>query len=314
MTTQMATTAEERVEAYQSQNSVNPAISITDGSFTELRDYVYNHSGIYLTENKKSLLEKRISSRLSALGFENFSAYLKHLKQLSGEGKELNSLIDMVTVNETLFFRNEFQLQALEKVVFPEMFSQKALSAGDSLRILCVGCSSGEEPYTLAMILQHRFSEKLEDVAVEIVGTDISQSALKKAYDGVYKAFSLKNVGEKYLQKYFTPRGDNYVVNQEIRQMVRFRQASTIDEVQMKALGMFDLILCRNVLIYFKRESKIKAVGTLYQILNPAGYLFVGHSESLHGIDHDFRFVHFVKAIGYQKPEVWEQRLPREGN
>ncbi|OPX33812.1 hypothetical protein B1H10_05030 [candidate division KSB1 bacterium 4484_188] len=293
---------------------MHSAITITDESFAELRDYVYHHSGIYLTENKKRLLEKRMSSRLSTLGFGDFSAYLKHLKQLSGQGKELNSLIDIVTVNETSFFRNEFQLKALENVVFPEIFEKKTSNNDQLFRILCVGCSSGEEPYTLAMILNHRFSEKLKEVKVEIIGTDISQQVVKRAYEGIYKEFSLKNVEREYLQKYFTRRGDNFVLNQDIRRVVHFRQVSTIDESQMKSLGMFDLILCRNVLIYFKQESKTKAVNTLYQILNPGGYLFVGHSESLYGIEHEFRFVHFVKAIGYQKPDLPERKSHREGD
>ncbi len=276
-------------------------LTLDEDTFLQLRDIIYQESGIFIQEQKKYLLETRLVKRLKALKLNSFKEYMTHLKNGNLNSPEYRYLLDAITINETSFFRNNPQLQAFEKVVFPELVNLARENGRRQIRILSAGCSSGEEPYTLTMILHRRFPTVWQEFQLEIVGFDISQEVLQNALKGEYSQFSIRNVPEEYFKMYFTRNGNRFVLKDEIKNMVKFYRANLMDGMQLKRMGVFDLIFCRNVLIYFNKESKKKAIQNLYNILHPKGYLFIGHSESLHGVSHAFKLVLFNKAIAYKR-------------
>lgn len=275
--------------------------TFTDGEFQELRQFIYDKCGIFFQDNKKYLLENRLSGRLDALKLSSFQEYIKYLKRSPQGRNELNRLFDAITINETSFFRNEPQIQAFENVVFPEILDRAKKEGRNVIKIWSAACSSGEEPYTLAMVIHHKFKFQLGNIKVEIVGTDISQEIIEKANEGIYTEYSMRNMRPEYLSKYFQKVDGKYILNDDIKNMVIFEQANLLDRFKMSRYRNFDIIFCRNVLIYFDLKAKTQVINSLYDSLNPSGYLFIGHSESLHGISKAFKLVHFVKAMGYKK-------------
>ena len=186
-------------------------------------------------------------------------------------------------------------------MVLPEIFSRASDKLSKQVRVLSAGCASGEEPFTVAMLVKQKFPEAVRNLRLSIIGIDISEKVLQTAKAGEYTDFSFRNIPDEYRLKFFKKNGMHSRLDISIRKMVQFFNVNIIDEAAMKKLGTFDLILCRNVLIYFDKKSREKAIQTFYNMLNPGGYLFVGHSESLHGVSQAFKIVHFRKAIGYKK-------------
>jgi len=278
-----------------------PKKELSESDFKEIRDFIYSKCGIYFADNKKYLLENRLNSRVEDLSLKSFNEYIKFLKfNPSGRG-EMNKLFDAITINETSFFRNLPQINAFADSVAPEILDRLKNQSMATLKIWSAASSSGEEPYTLAMILMEKFRHYLDKVKIEIVGTDISEEILQKSKEGIYSDYSMRNIDAAYLRKYFTVQGSKYHLKDEIKKMVRFEQVNLLDKFKMGSYKNFDVIFCRNVLIYFDSVAKTQVVNSLYDSLKPGGYLFIGHSESLHGISRAFKLVHFVKAMGYKK-------------
>ncbi len=278
-----------------SKNQMSPEL------FLKFRDFIYEKSGIYFTETKKYLLEGRISKRIDQLKMKSFDEYFRFVSAPTNSRKELPALFEAVTINETYFFRNEPQFQALESIITPEILKGKAKSPIKKFRVWSAACSSGEEPYTVAMLLLEKIKPKFPQFQFEVIGNDIDSSMLQKARGGVYKEYSVRNMPKYYLQKYFTKQNDRYVLNQEVRNMVRFMSMNLYDSNAMRTMANYDVIFCCNVLIYFDQKSKQKVVANLYDSLAKNGYLFIGYSESLHGISKAFKLVHFPKTISYKK-------------
>ncbi|RMG67377.1 MAG: protein-glutamate O-methyltransferase CheR [Calditrichaeota bacterium] len=274
---------------------------IDPASFKALRDLLYELSGIYLNEKKAPLLHNRLAPVLKEFGLPDYQALVDQLKASSNKGPLVNRVLDSLVVAESSFFRNKPQLKALVNSILPELFENARQSGRGKLRILSAGCSSGEEPYTLAILLKHHFAPQLEEMPVELTGIDISARLLEQARKAEYPEFLLRDVPEDLRRQYFQKVGLQYTLVPEIREMVRLRQANLLDGQQLFRMGHFDLILCRNVLLYFHREAKIQTVNALYNMLYPQGYLLVGYSESLHGISRAFEIVLFPKAISYKK-------------
>lgn len=284
------------------QGQTEPGTPVMDeNTFAQIRDLIYNTSGIYLKENRKYLLEKRLAPRLEELHLSNFPDYFRFLKNGSPNLAELKILFDAITINETSFFRNLPQMEALQNVVLPELLERTSREMRPVLRILSAGCSSGEEPYSIAMLIHKKFGEYLNKLMVEILGVDISNKVLQDAREAVYTEFSMRNIPAEYLSRYFEQKGLQYLLRSEIREMVKFLNVNLVEGQPLMALGTFDLIFCRNVLIYFDQDSKIRVVNNLFHLLKPGGFLFIGHSESLHGISRAFKLIHFKKAIAYKK-------------
>lgn len=274
-----------------------------------LRDFVYQLCGLNFTEDSKYLLEKRLGKRLQFHNLKTFKDYYYFLRYSPGKDQELSELIDLLTTNETYFFREDFQLKTFSEEILPELRERKEKSGNRHLRIWSAGCSSGEEPYTIAMILLDQ--PWLKDWRVEVIGTDISQRVLHLARQAVYGESAFRTTDQACRQRFFTPDGNGRErVRDEVRSLVTISHLNLFDSSRVTLLGRMDVIFCRNVIIYFDQPGKKKVVETFHQRLHPEGFLLLGHSESLMNISTSFRLRHFKHDMVYQKPA--ETRMPTE--
>ncbi|HOO38673.1 MAG TPA: protein-glutamate O-methyltransferase CheR [Deltaproteobacteria bacterium] len=278
-----------------------PASMMKDETFRLLRDFIYEQSGIYFSDMKKPQLENRLLLRLKANNLSDFDKYYYMLKYDPQAGKELRCLFDSVTTNETSFFRSPPQIQAFQEKALPEIMARKQDNGEKSLRLWSAGCSTGDEPYTMAIILQEILRNKLCEWNVKIFASDISEKALRSAKTAVYNEYTLRSVPPEIKQKYFIKNGSQYTIKDEIRMLVELQYLNFNDSKRVRLMRGFDIIFCRNVLIYFDDTAKKRFVAQLYDNLNHGGYLFIGHSESLHNISRAFKLVHFPGALGYKK-------------
>ncbi len=273
---------------------------LSDDRFTQIRDLIYAESGMYFADTKKYLLESRLSKRMEEVRLNSFDEYYYLLKYSPKKREELSKLFDQVTINETSFFRNMPQFQVFEKEIIPEILKNNN-AGGQRLRIWSAGCSSGQEPYALAMILNELAATKAFKFVPEIIANDISGAMILDAQKGRYKGYYLRNTPELYKSKYFTKNSDEYIISNAIKVMVKFSILNLLDEAKTKVMRDMDVIFCRNVIIYFDDEAKKKVIGMFYEALRPGGYLFIGHSESLHNISRAFKLMLFPNAIVYKK-------------
>ncbi len=275
-------------------------LNMTKEEFEMIRDFIHEKSGIFFAENKMYLVKNRLIKRMEELGITTFRDYFYHVKYDTSL-KEFQKLMNLITTNETSFFRNEPQLLSFADEVLPLLIEKKNQEGGiKSLRIWSAGCSTGEEPYTIAMIIL----EKLPSLAgwkVEIIANDISEHALQQARKGEYAGVTLRNVSPQRLNRFFTKVGDVYQVKPEVKALVKFSHMNLNDPRKISMHSNFDVIFCRNVMIYFSDEVKKQLVRGFFNVLKPGGYLYIGHSETLHGISKAFKLVYFKNALVYQK-------------
>ncbi len=276
-------------------------LELNDKVFEDWRKYIYDSCGIYFQDNKKYLLESRLQKRINYLGLESFEKYLDYLKMNSKSDDEKKYLYEAITINETFFFRNQPQLDSLVSSILPELIAAKKRVGKNKIRIWSAASSSGEEAYSIAMIWNDLMKPRAPGIELEIVGTDINYAVIETAKNGIYKEYSIRNTPQYYLKKYFKTVPKGYEVDPSIKNLVSFKILNLHDDAQMKLMNNFDVIFCANVLIYFDMKSKIKVVSHLYNGLNPGGYLFIGYSETLHGISKAFKLVSFPKTITYKK-------------
>lgn len=274
---------------------------MTDPQFEEWRKYIYNMCGIYFQTNKKYLLESRLSKRMGHLKIDNYDRYLDLVKGGIGSAEERNYLYEAITINETFFFRNQPQLDALVSSVVPEIYASKSNFGQKKLKIWSAASSSGEEAYSISIIFNELIKPKYRDLELEIVGTDINRSVIDTANQGIYRDYSIRNAPSYYLRKYFIKNANYYEIDSSVKKNVRFEMLNLYDDAAMSRMVNFDVIFCANVLIYFDAKSKSKVVSHLYNSLNKNGYLFIGYSETLHTITKAFKLVSYPKAIGYKK-------------
>jgi len=267
-------------------------IPLSDTTFTNIRDYIYEKSGIYISDTKKYLIENRLLRILQEKNLNNFEEYLKLIK-FNSNGNELTRLFDAVTTNETYFFRESQQLTTLVDEVIPGILNNKKC-----LKVWSAACSTGEEPYTISMMLMEK---RIAASSFEIHASDISEGVLESAKRAVYNSYSVRNIPEIYINKYFAPDSQNFNLNSNVKSTVKFRKLNLIEDKNFKSIRNIDIIFCRNVLIYFDTKAKQKVVSNLYDCLNPGGYLIIGSSESLHNITRAFRPHIINKIILYQK-------------
>ena len=277
-------------------------MKINDKDFEALRDFIYKVCGMYFNANKKYFIESRVAKRMEANGIKTHAEYLKFLTTGIKGSDELKNLLVEVTTNETYFFRNPPQLKALENQLLPEIVTAKAKIGFRKLRVWSAGSSSGEEAYTLAMLLMEKRDSLLKDWIIEIVGTDINQEVIAQAKEGVYNAYSVRHAPDNYRKKYFKQEStDRFVLSPDVKKYVNFSMVNLYDDNKMVFMKTFDLIFCANVLIYFDLASKSKVVQHYYNNLQPYGYFFVGQSESLHGVSEKFKTIHFPGGFAYKK-------------
>jgi len=266
-------------------------IKINDEEFNFLVGYLKKHFGINLGA-KRVLLEGRLGGYLAQRGYNSFSSYIKMLKE-DRSGKELTNLLNRVTTNHTYFMREAEHFEFFSKTVCPQL--ERGVRNRD-LRIWCAASSTGEEPYTLAMILHDYFGGKTPHWDKVLLATDISQKVLDHAKEGVYTEESIEKIPETWKKKYFQklPNGNVQVVP-EIRKQVVFRIFNLMDQIKFKE--PFHTIFCRNVMIYFDAPTKAAVVERMYDAMRPGGYLFVGHTES---VARPTRFNYVMPSL-YQK-------------
>ncbi|MDR0498755.1 MAG: protein-glutamate O-methyltransferase CheR [Holophagales bacterium] len=268
--------------------------------FLALRDFVYSKSGIYFREAKKYFLENRIGKRINELTLPSYREYFNLLQGPKGL-QELKFLFNEVTTNETSFWRNPPQIEAFQNFVLPEAVAVARKRGANKFRIWSAACSSGEEPYTLAMICREKDS-LLRGLSVEIMATDISERVMKLAMIGQYGSYTLRNLNPGQLKLHFDQKGDDiFEVKPELKELVVYKNFNLVDYQGYRSLGMFDVIFCRNVLIYFDDVVKTKVIAGFHEQLNPKTYLMVGHSESISNYTSGFELVHFSMATGYRK-------------
>lgn len=270
-------------------------LPLTEATFREIRDFIYEKSGIYISDTKKYLIENRLSRIIQEINLQSFEEYLRLVKQ-SINGTELTRLFNAVTTNETYFFREPQQLTVFAENILQKVLAQK--KGPKNIRIWSAACSTGEEPYTLSMMLMEKH---LQAKQFEIYASDLSEEVLCSAKKAAYSSYSIRNVPETYLKKYFSGNGQAYALNAAVKNSVKFMKINLIDNKNMGSLRGMDIIFCRNVLIYFDNKAKQKVVSNLYDLLNPGGYLFIGSSESLHNVTRAFGPSVIDKVIVYQK-------------
>lgn len=275
-------------------------LKLTPQAFNDWRKFIYDLCGIYFQDNKKYLLESRLQKRIKYLNIDTFEKYLQYLKTNIRKEEEKKQLYEAITINETYFFRNQPQLDALLSSIVPELLASKS-GAFQKIRIWSAASSSGEEAYSIAIMLNELILPKHPNLKVEIIGTDINFAVIETAKKGIFKEYSIRNTPPIYLKKYFQKVDNTYVLDPKIKNMVNFKVLNLYDDNAMRMMGKFDVTYCANVLIYFDLQSKIKVVNNLYNNLNQNGYLFIGYSETLHGISKAFKLVSFPKTIGYKK-------------
>ncbi|MBD8881950.1 chemotaxis protein CheR [Rhodanobacter sp. 7MK24] len=271
--------------------SGDDAILLGDAEFRFLRDFVYEHLGISLGEHKRQLVQGRLARRLRALRLPDYAAYCEFLR--SDPAGELGELASVISTNVTSFFREPHHYELMEKQLLPQWIKKKR-SEGGRLRIWSAGCSTGEEPYAMAMVL----AEVLEQCGAsgmdaKILATDLSPQALDQARNGVYALDKLGGISEERRRRWMMRGAGEYegyaCVHPRLRELVTVQPLNLLHEWPMR--GPFDAIFCRNVVIYFDQPTKQRLFSRYAALLPAGGYLFLGHSESLHGINEDFELV-----------------------
>jgi chemotaxis protein methyltransferase CheR len=279
-----------------------PEIPMSADEFRLLRDFVYQHCGLNFTEDSKYLLEKRLGKRLHQHNLKTYKDYYYFLRYNPNKDHELAEVIDLLTTNETYFFREDFQLRTFVEDILPEIRRRKELEGKQTLRIWSAGCSSGEEPYTIAMLLLDQ--PWLKSWRVEVIGTDISQRVLHMAREGIYGNAAFRSTDPLKKSRFFTDHEGKSRIKDEVRNLVSISHLNLFDSTRIALLGKMDVIFCRNVIIYFDPTGKKTVIENFFQRLIPEGFLLLGHSESLINLSTSFQLRHFKNDMVYQKPQT----------
>jgi chemotaxis protein methyltransferase CheR len=264
----------------------------TDADFEQYRTLIYNESGITFTPTNRSILESRLKERLREKSLNSVKDYYGIITKSQ---EEMKSFLDSITTNLTRFFRNQAQFDALEHYVVPELVKLKKASGNTTIKIWSAGCSTGEEPYTIAMLLSKILSPPWK---YEIIASDLSLQCLMIAKEGSYAESRIVGVPDDYLKKYFEKIGDGYKVNQDIKSKIRFDYHNLKNDSGQRG---FDVVFCRNVIIYFDEVAQAAVINRFWDAMASKSFLFIGHSESLFGMATKFEFLKTDWATLYGK-------------
>ncbi|MBA3531324.1 MAG: protein-glutamate O-methyltransferase CheR [Ardenticatenales bacterium] len=271
--------------------------SLSADDFEALRRLIYEQSGIWLGDTKQPFLQLRLQERLLSRNITSAREYYHFLKYDPLGSDEMQRLLDAVTINESWFFRESAPLLAWRDTILPALMKQK-----QPVRLWSAACSTGEEPYTLAMLLLEMMPQATL-AQLEIVATDISLRALEAARTGIYDPHSLRHTEPRWVTRYFQPVANGgQRVGEAVRRLVHFGQGNLLDQGVSARVGRVDLILCRNVLIYFNEQSRQKALNNLYSALHAGSHLLLGHSETLAHTMSSFEVARVGGSILYAKP------------
>ncbi len=273
-------------------------VPMTLEEFRLLRDLIHEHCGIFFPDDNKYLLHRRLGPRLEARAARTFLDYYRFLRYDSGRKAELEEIIERVTTNETYFFRESVQLDTLKGEILPRL--HRAQPRGRRLTIWSAGCATGEEVYTIAILLLE--SGLFAGWDVRVFGNDISRRVLAVARRGLYGKSSFRQTDERTLRRWFSEVDGKWQVRDEVKALTAFGHLNLLDEDMLSIVGDCDVILCRNVLIYFDQPARRRVVSTFHRKLLKGGYLLLGHSESLLNLSTAFELVHFPRDMVYRKP------------
>lgn len=297
-------------------NAPGPAIALTDAELKLLQGLIYRECGMYFDERRTHFLRDRLQRRLRDCQLDSFYGYYVLLTSPQGRD-ELARLVENLTVNETSFFRNRAQLDLFAKHLLPELLHEKAASGDTTLRLWSAGCSTGQEPYTMAMLIVDALSyfllqQPLGDVTlprplvpapwkIEIVASDINYTVLQTGQAGSYSETQMAPVDYSYRLRFFDRVGDRYVVRRTLRELIHFDFHNLKTDFLPRG---YDIIFCRNVMMYFDDAEQKRLVDKFYRCLRPHGYLLVGHAESLLGLTQRFALVHHNQGTAYRRVET----------
>jgi len=277
---------------------------LQDPVYLKIRDFVYQACGIYHSEEKLYLLVSACKRRMEKLTppAGNGRDYLQILSTPARRDQETRELLNEITIGETCLFRSQPQINALHNIILPELVEERGKIGLKKLRLWSAGCSTGEEPYTLAMFLLEEKEKLLKDWVFEIQATDLNDRSIETAKAGIYGDYALRNTPDLYKRKYFTAMdGGRLKIRDEVKARITFTRLNLNDDSRMLFMKGMDLIFCCNVLIYFDATSKRRVVQHFFANLLPSGCFFLGQAESLFQVNDQFRLVHLPGTTVYRK-------------
>jgi chemotaxis protein methyltransferase CheR len=292
-------------------------VQITEAEYKLLQTLVYQECGMYFDERRAHFLQDRLQRRLKICGLETFYSYYRLLTSYQGK-QELSALVENLTVNETSFFRNKPQLDLFQKKILEDLLRHKQERRDWTLRLWSAGCSTGQEAYTIAMLVCDALAYYYlrnplpfdmptpkplipPPWKVEILASDINYSVLRAAQEGIYSENQMEAVDYPYRLRYFDKNSVGYAVKSPLKELVHFDFHNLKTEFLPQRN---DVILCRNVMIYFDEAEQKRLIDKFHRCLNPEGYLFIGHAESLFGLSDQYRMIHENNGTAYQRLEV----------
>jgi chemotaxis protein methyltransferase CheR len=280
-------------------------LKVTDAEFRLFTDFLRGRCGLNFDEDTRYIVEKRLARRIQEADYGSFASYLYQLRNGPNAEVEFSELVDILTTNETYFFRERSQLSALVEEIIPEMLSRQMVTRRP-VSIWSAGCSSGEEPFSVAIMGLEAGLVPGRDFRV--YASDISRAVLSRARRGVYREASFRETDESTRERYFAQKDGLTRISDTIKRHVDFVHMNLLDDSKVALLGPMDVILCRNVIIYFDLETKKRVMRTFYDKLQPGGFLLLGHSESLINVTANFELKHLSRDLVYRRPVAGEER------
>jgi len=276
-------------------------VQLQQAEFELLRTMVYERTGLRFEDCKLAFVQARAARRMTAVGCETARDYYRYLRYHDPAGEEFQRFVECLTTNETYFFREFPQLRCFANEALPQIADARRAANDYSLRLWSAGCSTGDEAYTLAIILRACLDD-FPRWKIHLLASDIDTQVLETARRGAYSARAVQDVPAEYLHRYFKLHLGEYHVNDDIKQMVTFVHLNLVDRPSMRKVSMMDFIFCRNVLIYFDDASRKQVLSSFYDALAPGGFIFLGHSESVGRISAAFEMVRLGDTITYRRP------------
>ncbi len=277
---------------------LGPRVQMTEEDARLVQEIIHEYCGLSHGLDSTFFLERRLGPRLDALGLSSYREYYHYLRYDPNGGRELEDVVERITTHETYLFREDYQLEAFREEILPEL--ARKYQRRKRLLVWSAGCSTGEEVYTIAILL--RETKLFDDWLLRVVGSDISRQVVAQARRGTYGLSSFRTTSPHFQAKYFREQEGKFVVRDDIRAMCSFGQLNLLSTERFDVLGRCDVIFCRNVLMYLSGDARHRIVEAFYDTLNPGGYLLLGHSESLLNVTTRFDLVHLSRDLVYRKP------------
>jgi chemotaxis protein methyltransferase CheR len=278
------------------------APEMTDAEYRMFADLLRRQCGLHFGPDSRFLLEKRLARRLRENEITSYAAYHYRIRKAERHDEEFANLIDELTTNETYFFRERSQLRALIGEIFTEITAERQGQRRRPITVWSAGCSSGEEPYSIVILAQEAGMVPGEDL--HVYASDISRRMLQKARQGVYREASFRETEPELRRKYFSEKDGLWRISDDVKKHVDFIHLNLLDRTKIALLGSMDVIICRNVIIYFDADTKRQVIQTFYEKLRPGGHLLLGHSESLINLSRAFSLRHLRHDLVYQRPQA----------